>query len=282
MKKQTKQFIFWAPRVLCILFALFISLFALDVFSEGSGFWKTILALIMHLIPTFLILILLLIAWHWEWIGTLAFIGLAVFYGIWTRGEFPFSTYMIMSVPLLLVGFLFMLSWVYNPRKNTGEGLEHRKPLLRITITIILLIIAGMTFLYVNKKPPEITSILQPKDGSEAAFQTPVMGEFTEDLSETDLWLVIQPKDSVRFHPQPGPVMKPPRRMKWYSTAYVGRPAEEDIGEKFIIYLCSATDEASPIFKDYLDKANENHLWPGLSVLPVGITGLDTITVVRK
>jgi hypothetical protein len=31
--------------ILCILFAVFLSLFALDVFDEHLGFWKTLLAL---------------------------------------------------------------------------------------------------------------------------------------------------------------------------------------------------------------------------------------------
>ncbi len=41
MKRPMKQFLFWSPRVLTILFALFLSLFALDVFGEGYGFWAT-------------------------------------------------------------------------------------------------------------------------------------------------------------------------------------------------------------------------------------------------
>ena len=44
MKRPVKRTLFWAPRILCILFAVFVSLFALDVFGEGYGFWETILA----------------------------------------------------------------------------------------------------------------------------------------------------------------------------------------------------------------------------------------------
>jgi len=33
MNRPVKKLIFWTPRVLCILSALFLSLFALDVFS---------------------------------------------------------------------------------------------------------------------------------------------------------------------------------------------------------------------------------------------------------
>ena len=35
MTRRTKRWLFWAPRVLGVLFALFVGMFALDVFSEG-------------------------------------------------------------------------------------------------------------------------------------------------------------------------------------------------------------------------------------------------------
>jgi hypothetical protein len=49
-----KVFIYWLPRVSAILFILFISVFALDVFTEPN--WA--LALFMHLIPSFILIIL--------------------------------------------------------------------------------------------------------------------------------------------------------------------------------------------------------------------------------
>ena len=67
MEIPWKPLLFWTPRVLCLLFAVFLSLFALDVFNEGYGFWKTILALLMHLIPTWIVLAILAISWRWEW-----------------------------------------------------------------------------------------------------------------------------------------------------------------------------------------------------------------------
>jgi hypothetical protein len=73
MNRPAKQLLFWTPRILSLLFALFISLFALDVFSEGHGFWKTLLALLMHLIPTAVILIVLAISWNREWVGGILF-----------------------------------------------------------------------------------------------------------------------------------------------------------------------------------------------------------------
>ncbi len=69
----------WIPRILAIAFALFISMFALDVFSEGYGFPEVLLALFMHLIPTFLIIGVTMVAWKRMNLGGSLFVVLALF-----------------------------------------------------------------------------------------------------------------------------------------------------------------------------------------------------------
>jgi hypothetical protein len=120
MSARSKRLLFWTPRVLCILFAGFVSLFALDVFGEGYGFWETILALLIHLVPTYVVLILLAIAWRWEWVGAILFGALGVWYILMTRGRFPWTTYLMMSGPLFLIGVLFLLNWVYRRELRNG------------------------------------------------------------------------------------------------------------------------------------------------------------------
>ena len=112
MKTPLKRLLFWTPRILCLLFAAFLSIFAADVFGEGYGFWKTVLALLIHLIPTWLVLIMLAIAWRWEWAGGILLTGLGAFYLIAFWGRFPWSTYLCISGPLFLVGILFFLNWL--------------------------------------------------------------------------------------------------------------------------------------------------------------------------
>jgi hypothetical protein len=114
MHTYTKRILFWIPRVLCILFAVFISLFALDVFSERYTLGEMILAFLIHLIPTFLVVLALVIAWRWESIGTVLFIALALFYGASGRGQS-----WIIFAPLFLIAALFLVDWIY--RKRTSE-----------------------------------------------------------------------------------------------------------------------------------------------------------------
>ena len=120
MNETTKRLLYWAPRVLGILFAAFISLFAFDVFSEGSGFWETVLALLMHLVPTAVILVLLAIAWRWEWVGAVVFTALGVLYLVVAWGKFPLVAYLTISGPLFLMAGLFLANWVLRKELRPG------------------------------------------------------------------------------------------------------------------------------------------------------------------
>ena len=114
MNQTVEKILFWSPRVLGILIAIFVSIFALDVFGEGYSFWETIAALAMHLIPTLVILIVLGIAWRWEWTGGFLFVALGVLYItlFWEPSNLP--AYLIISGPLFLVGILFLLDGCYR------------------------------------------------------------------------------------------------------------------------------------------------------------------------
>lgn len=112
MNLAARRSLFWAPRVLALAFAAFLSLFALDVFDETHGFAQTAAALLMHLIPTFVILLLLALAWRREWIAALGFGALGALYIGWTWGRFPLGTYVVISGPLFVMAALFFANWL--------------------------------------------------------------------------------------------------------------------------------------------------------------------------
>ena len=127
MRSSTAVIFYWTPRLLSILFAVFISIFALDVFGEGTGFWQTVVALLRHLMPTLFIILTLVLAWRWEWIGAVVFSALGVLYIIMVFGRFPLSVYFIISGPLFLVSFLFLLNWMYRKKlKPVVKKAGHR------------------------------------------------------------------------------------------------------------------------------------------------------------
>ena len=95
-----KDILYWLPRILSILYIAFISLFALDVFGEPQ--W--LLALFMHLIPSFILIILTVIAWNNKPLGGVAFITL----GILTSVFFHLSP-LVFFAPLVVIGLLFLI-----------------------------------------------------------------------------------------------------------------------------------------------------------------------------
>lgn len=110
-----KRALYWAPRILCMLLAAFLSIFAFDVFEGNSGFWQTALALFMHLLPTTILVVVVLIAsWRREWIGGVLFNALAVFYIVYFWGKGPWYIYAAISGPLFVVGILFLLNWRFR------------------------------------------------------------------------------------------------------------------------------------------------------------------------
>jgi hypothetical protein len=115
-----KHLLYWTPRVLVILFAAFISLLALDVFAEGYSFWETIVALFIHLIPTFLLVIALIIAWKRERVGGWLFIGLGILFLVWFGGPpepgLWFANFFMPGL-LFLVGVLFLADQIYRQKK---------------------------------------------------------------------------------------------------------------------------------------------------------------------
>ncbi len=121
MNHTFKQILFWLPRSAGILFILFISMFAFDVFDSQLSFWSTALALFIHLIPSILLAIAILVAWKREWFGAVLFIGWAIWYvaSFMERG-FEWFIYVIIAGLPMLIGLFFLAGWVW--RRQIREG----------------------------------------------------------------------------------------------------------------------------------------------------------------
>ena len=114
--KTVSKFIYWAPRILSIMFILVLALFSLDAISPESSIWQIILGLFMHNIPVFILTILLIISWKHEIVGAITFAIAGLLYIILLTFSQDFQWFMlswslIIALPSLLIGFLFLLNW---------------------------------------------------------------------------------------------------------------------------------------------------------------------------
>jgi hypothetical protein len=111
-ERAVPRWLFWTPRVLGLLFAGFVSLFALDVFAGPEGAARKLAAFAVHLVPTAMVVAALLVAWRWEGIGALLFLGLGVYYLATSWGHLGWDACLAIGGPLLVTGALFLLSWL--------------------------------------------------------------------------------------------------------------------------------------------------------------------------
>ena len=114
--KKANKFIFWTPRILSIILILFLAIFSLDVFDSTSTPLQILLGLLMHNIPSFILLAVLIISWKNELVGAISFLlaGLLyIFLLVFTRNFqfFMISWIIMISGPAFLISYLFYLNY---------------------------------------------------------------------------------------------------------------------------------------------------------------------------
>lgn len=125
MSRFGKSSLFWAPRALSILFIAFISLFALDVFGNNLGFWRTLQALTIHLIPSLVLIAALAVAWRWEWIGAVVYAVAGTLYVVTLlpRRLPPPAVKLLwistIALPAFTIGLLFLVNWLKHDQLRT-------------------------------------------------------------------------------------------------------------------------------------------------------------------
>ncbi len=126
MSATLERVLLWAPRVLAIFFIAFLSMFALDVFDEHLGFWPTVVALAMHLLPSILLIAALIVAWRHELIGSMLFAAAGVLYVIWAVSvprfvpiSVRFNWMLTIAGPVFVIAILFLLNWRKHKEPRT-------------------------------------------------------------------------------------------------------------------------------------------------------------------
>jgi len=118
------KFLFWTSRILAILFILLLAFFSIDVFSLEQSLGSIVVGLIMHNIPVFALIVVLVISWRYEIIGGICFIlfGVSFLLNLIIHERKIYLSHLIIIVPPILIGILFLLSWVkkrYSARFDT-------------------------------------------------------------------------------------------------------------------------------------------------------------------
>lgn len=109
--------LFWIPRVVTILFILFLSLFTLDVFSVEATLVEKLVGFLVHLIPSFILLIVLIISWRYPIIGGFIFIFFSIVFTFHFKTYRFLSYFLTISFPLVIIGALFIIFHIILRKK---------------------------------------------------------------------------------------------------------------------------------------------------------------------
>jgi hypothetical protein len=117
--KNLESWFHWVPRLLCMAAILFVSMFALDAFAPGLTIWEQIRDFLIHLIPSYVLMMALWFAWIKEKWGGILYIAIGAITSvpvfllnyhrtnsIWV-GLF---IVLIINIPFIMVGALFIIS----------------------------------------------------------------------------------------------------------------------------------------------------------------------------
>lgn len=98
------------PQGLMVLFIVFLSMFAFDVWFEDWSLVEKVIGFLIHLLPSFILLAVLLFSKKYTkitgYIFMLMGLGFAVFFDAYEE----WMTFLILVVPLIVCGLLFLLA----------------------------------------------------------------------------------------------------------------------------------------------------------------------------
>lgn len=117
MERKVNKLIYWTPRILSILFIIFLALMSLDVITPGLSIGKILLGLLMHNIPAIILLIVVIVSWKYEIVGGIAFLLSGFLYIIFSaKAGIPWYLVLAWSLQIsgisFIIGGMFLYNWI--------------------------------------------------------------------------------------------------------------------------------------------------------------------------
>jgi hypothetical protein len=128
----TIKILHWAPRIICILAILFISMFAADAFNPQFTLWQQIGGFLIHLLPSYILIAILWVAWKRELLGGIILTAFGLMttplvwninYGMNHSVSTTLGVILMITFPFILTGVLFIAS--HYAKKRHDHRLIH-------------------------------------------------------------------------------------------------------------------------------------------------------------
>lgn len=111
--------VLWTPRILAMALAMFLAMFAMDVFLEGNDYWQTTEAFVLHLIPALCVIIILAIGWHRDGLSSIGYLILSIAYFVASSGWKSLPSSLVLVLPPLGISLAFYARMRLLTRQKT-------------------------------------------------------------------------------------------------------------------------------------------------------------------
>ena len=114
---QMTRFLFWAPRILAIFHALWMSAIAIFLL-KGFPMLQTMSTVLRVIIPPAIIVVFIVISWRRDLVGAVAFAAAALFYAFKVGRSLDWMS--MFAGPLFLIAVLFLANWLHRRKLRSS------------------------------------------------------------------------------------------------------------------------------------------------------------------
>jgi hypothetical protein len=100
-----------AATILGVLYAVALLVFAADVFNHEQNIAQTFYDLLLHLLPTAVILLIVFVAYNRPLIGAIIYLVLGLMYIITGWARMHWSAHVLIAGPHLLLSAIYITAW---------------------------------------------------------------------------------------------------------------------------------------------------------------------------
>jgi hypothetical protein len=103
-----------AATSLGVLYAVALLIFAADVFNHEQNIAQTFYDILLHLLPTAVVLLIVVVAYNRPLIGAIIYLVLGLMYIITGWASMHWSAHVLIAGPLFLLSALYITDWKSN------------------------------------------------------------------------------------------------------------------------------------------------------------------------
>ena len=100
-----------AATSLGVLYAVALLIFAADVFNHEQNIAQTFYDILLHLLPTAVVLLIVVVAYNRPLIGAIIYLVLGLMYIITGWASMHWTAHVLIAGPLLLLSALYITAW---------------------------------------------------------------------------------------------------------------------------------------------------------------------------